>query len=1224
MSFQIYTNSSQYFQKVRDMEHWKFPVDHERACNKLDNFVGHDNYTDILYDYSNNIGQLEAVTISRNGKDVTFTYGSLWAKASRVANFLSKISEIGDRILLFIPTSEEFIEIFFGCILSGRIAVPLPLEKKNSRFSRANKVISDCNPTVMIFRRRIDYDQMRVNLKGFEHYKNINVVICEDILPSLIDDPLEPCFSAMPDQAAFIQYTSGSTASPKGVLITHKNLISNINMIVSGMLLSESDRVVSWLPLHHDLGLLGMLLAPVASRARPFIFPPEEFSKNPASWLATTSRVEGTLTGAPNFAFDLIVRRSNQLIQQQNLDLSKLRVLYSGSERISEQTIEKFFEMLNSVGLKTSSFFTCYGMAEAGVYVTGCFKDVSEGIVLASGRGEAYPSSGEIGEGLALRLTNDVGEDVAMGEIGQVEISGPSISPGYWNDIAQYMKDGIFFGNAPKWLQTGDLGYLVDRELVIAGRSKDIIKLNGKTIYPDDIETALEQGLPEWLSANSVVAFSRSSEKTGVEELVLVIEIDRHRRGGPFLELMSAIQEILLELNTSCARLAIASPLSLPKTSSGKKQRQRTAALLRTGDLKIIWDSWGSSTATMELPSVAVHEHRQAFVGMAVLKRYMTSLNIGLADERRSFPSDFLKVLGKHGFLSLLIPKRYGGSGLSHTEFAALGEELGSLDFSLAATIGIQNTIGILPILNSEILPDREAVLGSIARDGDIVVFALTEAGAGSNPRALRTTVRSDRGRLILSGEKVWIGNGSLASYVNVFAREIDENGYDIGISAFLVRTGTHLFDIEEEQLTVGVRSMPQNRIIFNETALEEADRLSRPGQGLPLAFQAMEYARFGLAGVAVGSLKCAASKTIDYAKSRKIATGNLIENRYFITTMSKVFIHIISIRNLVSSTSRKLDEGRELPQTVSLTCKIVAGEWAFAGIDQCLQFSGGRGYTETYGIGRLWRDIRIMRIFEGPTETVAAHLGYLVARRPKLVRETCDWLASDRTATSDDDEFFNAIEMSASGCSTSENRELYNVILGMLVAKFIAVSCYNIKCENIGEAADMSSILAEIKSGLLDELRNVITTPTLSLTNFLTLSSSIFHTGVVARERGFFDTWSGHFPIDRHPKNGADIIRTQASMEVLIGNNIDYANNSAEYQDVYREVKSWLLQQTKTPHIDTSKSVADVGVDSISGFEFLCFIEDRFKIKLSENIIVDNPTIDELCSKILAISHSV
>ena len=240
-------------------------------------------FTSILERLADEHGDRNAITISRAGEETGFDYSGLWQRAGLAGRAIAASTAPGDRVLLPMHTSAEFIEAFFGCIVTGRIAVPLPVEKKGSRFSRLANVVVDCTPSLAILRTARDLQQMRDGLGGIA-----TLVLEEEGWPDGMD---EGARSASPRSPAFIQYTSGSTSVPKGVLITHGNIVANATMICRGMGLSDADRVVSWLPIHHDLGLMGMLLAPLAARARPYLYPSEEFAKDPAGWLAKASEV---------------------------------------------------------------------------------------------------------------------------------------------------------------------------------------------------------------------------------------------------------------------------------------------------------------------------------------------------------------------------------------------------------------------------------------------------------------------------------------------------------------------------------------------------------------------------------------------------------------------------------------------------------------------------------------------------------------------------------------------------------------------------------------------------------------------------------------------------------------------------------------------------------------------------------------------------------------------
>ena len=1160
---------------------------------------------DVLTDYSVSLAEKVCVTVSNDSIETKFTFKRLHDRALNRAQWISEKSKVGDRVILALPTSPEFIEYFFACILSGRIAVPLPVEKANGRFSRIDGVIGDCQPTLIVFRNREDYEKMKDGIKGQE------ILIAQE-LPDTPTRRTDSTIKISPNHVALIQYTSGSTSTPKGVVLTHTNVISNLRMIQQAMQITPDERVVSWLPLHHDMGLIGNLLSFVCAGASTFLYPYQEFARNPMSWIEAMSTQGATLSGAPTFAFDLIGKRLAKS-GDSKYDLSNIRLLYCGSERISAEVTDRFFRALSPAALNPETFFPCYGMAEASLFISGTLQNANR-ITTSQIEGRYYPSCGFVANGLCLRVTE--GEiTLPPGEVGEIQIQGPSVSVGYWKEIAHEVVESEYLGNAhSRWLKTGDLGCVIDNQVVITGRLKDLIKVRGRNIYPDDVELEVER-LEEWFAPNAVVAIASTTSDSSQECLTIVAEILRTRRADPFEGLLSEVQAILSNQELRCDRLVIVSPGAMPKTSSGKKQRSRTAEMLDTGKLKALWDS----RATF-VHGVSRSPERESKLDSIIedLQQLTNTINFTLADERRTFPAGFVSDLRRAKLLGLLVPKQFGGLELTASEFSVVGEALGSADLSLGAMVGNHNTIGVLPILWSSTLRDRESVLEEIAKGGEVASFAITEPSAGSNPRGIQSVAQNDGEKLLLSGEKIWIGNAQIAKFICVFAKEMDAQGAEIGISAFLVRRGSHSFEVCDEQLTVGLRAMAQNRLIFNNVELSEADRLSPPGMGLTLAFRCMEYARFGLASLAIGALKSCVAKSTEYANTRAVWTGLLSENAHYKEQLKDVNLKIQALQALVEHTGNTLDLKGELPPILSLSCKILAGEWSSECIDRCLQSTGGRGYTETFGLARYWRDARVIRIFEGPTETVAFQLGSLLMRQPDALENSLGGRTNGISLSLTLNNFINTH-------TARVDAESLSIHLGVFAAKALALELYrrhhpitreqqelvteliNVLELELGQTLRKAELLQKLATPIADRL-----TPVVRATQKGTMYDSWPSVSNVLAP-AFSGKSSPTHPRETPKERFAEAVIPTPKTDTKI------APSHESLEDIRLRLQSWLKTHTRVASVDNNKSIVEYGVDSLLGYELLCFAEEEFGAKLPESIVAQKPSLNELSNLILS-----
>jgi fatty-acyl-CoA synthase len=431
------------------------------------------------------------------------------------------------------------------------------------------------------------------------------VVAVEAIRESL--ETLKP-EKVTPSDVAFLQFTSGSTSRPKGVTLTHENLMANIKCIMQdGLQTRPEDRGISWLPLYHDMGLIGFVLSPVVHRIQVVFLPPLLFLKRPIAWFQAITRHKGTIAYAPNFAFALCLKRIKDR-DLEKIDLSSWRVAGCGAEPIRPETLETFADRFAGVGFDKRALLPSYGMAESSLAIS--FTELSEGVKTISVDGETL-----WGENVAklvpeddprsIRLVScgtkfplhdvaafphdDVAGEQPLPEdrVGELRIRGPSVMRGYWDDEAR-SKEALAGG----WLKTGDLGFLHDGRIFICGRSKEVIIINGRNYYPQDIEWEASQA--EGVRKGNVVAFgARSNVERDRERVVIAFECQDVGSTADAAEIARAKQPLVQEVRRRVQEgMALTlddvvplAPGVLPKTSSGKLQRAKTRELYESGEL---------------------------------------------------------------------------------------------------------------------------------------------------------------------------------------------------------------------------------------------------------------------------------------------------------------------------------------------------------------------------------------------------------------------------------------------------------------------------------------------------------------------------------------------------------------------------------------------------------------------------------------------------------------
>jgi 1-acyl-sn-glycerol-3-phosphate acyltransferase len=520
------------------------------------------------------------------------TYGQLWAEARRLASGLcARGIRRNDSVALMLPTSRDFFVAFLGIQLAGAVPVPIyppfRASQLEAHLSRQARILENARAVLLISSRDTDLAARWLRTRLLE----LRDVLTVEDLSSAVDVKLD---AVRPSDVALIQYTSGSTGDPKGVVLTHANLIANVRAIGEAARIVSTDVVVSWLPLYHDMGLIGAWLGSLFHGCRFVIMSPTLFLAQPASWLRALHTHGGTLAAAPNFAYEICASRV-QDADLVGLDLRAWRLALNGSEPVSPNTIERFAHRFAAHGFRREAMTPVYGLAENAVALT--FTPAGRGPRLDSidrrtfeTEGRVSPATETAGDALVVvssgapipghevRVVDDLGRELPDRQLGAIQFRGPSSTSGYFRNPAATR--ALFDGG---WLVTGDLGYVADGEVFVTGRSKDVIIRAGRHVFPYEIEEAV--GAIPAIRRGGVAVFPVLREARGTEDVVIVAET-REQHPARLAELRATIESRTMALlGTAPEDVVLVPPRTIPKTSSGKTRRVACREMYERGTL---------------------------------------------------------------------------------------------------------------------------------------------------------------------------------------------------------------------------------------------------------------------------------------------------------------------------------------------------------------------------------------------------------------------------------------------------------------------------------------------------------------------------------------------------------------------------------------------------------------------------------------------------------------
>ncbi len=610
------------------------------------------NLVDLLQWRARHQPEQLAYTFLLNGETEagSVTYAELDRQARVIGGYLQNQGASGQPVLLAHPPGLALIAGFLGCLYAGAIAVPTfpPRTRRQKPDQRFRSVATDSRATLILTTSANRPNAAQVRALGADQAA-LRWSTTDDLPDDFATTWRAPHIA--PETLALLQYTSGSTSTPKGVMIGHGNLIHNASMIYSGLANTPENRLVNWVPPYHDMGLMGGIIQPLYAGFPAILMAPLDFLRQPVRWLRAMSHYRATASSGPNFAYDLCVSQI-ALHERVNLDLSSWQAAFNGAEPIRADTLERFTAAFAPCGFRRSTFYPCYGLAESTLIVSGAplQSPQANASALADPAPRSLVSSGRPLGGQTVHIVDpDRLTTCPPGQTGEIWISGASVAHGYWNrpsDTQEVFHAQRLDGDDGPFLRTGDLGLMQAGELYVTGRLNDLIIIHGRNYYPHDIELTAGQQHPA-LQPGAGAAFT--IERDGQNLLIVAQEMKRTARHLPEIDALIQMirQAVAEEYQLSVHAVVLLKPGGIPKTTSGKIQRQRCRAQYMAGDLPVVRQHVLERPAPFKSPGIT----------MSLL--YFSSDEADDSEDKYRLLIEGAKFADQHGFEAIWLPERH-------------------------------------------------------------------------------------------------------------------------------------------------------------------------------------------------------------------------------------------------------------------------------------------------------------------------------------------------------------------------------------------------------------------------------------------------------------------------------------------------------------------------------------------------------------------------------------
>jgi acyl-CoA synthetase (AMP-forming)/AMP-acid ligase II/alkylation response protein AidB-like acyl-CoA dehydrogenase/acyl carrier protein len=931
-----------------------------------------------------------AFTFLRDGEEAgeTLTFGQLHQRSLALGEQLSRLHPLGSRAILLDPLGLDFFIAFFGCLYAGFIPVPVSLPSRQRGASALRRVAADSGAACLLTSSSL--------LSKFA-----SLLASDEKVAALGQIAVDKCASepsvgwvpppAKADDILLLQYTSGTTDSPRGVMVTHANMLHNQQQIEHGFDHDENTVIVSWLPLFHDMGL-GSAMQAIWLGVHCVLMSPSAFIQKPLRWLSAISRYRATTSGGPDFAYELCVRQIDPA-DCSELDLSSWTGAFNGSEPVRPATLDRFAAAFGPFGFSRSSHRSVYGLAEATLLVTTPGPGESPVVrqfTNNSPRSEENPtrqsaralaSCGRPWLGTRVVIVDPETREICRpGREGEIWVGGQSVGAGYWQKPAeteQTFQARTAQGDGP-FLRTGDLGFLEGSGLFVTGRLKDLIIIRGENHYPQDIEATVAECHPS-LEPQRCAAFAIDGEDG--EQLVIVQEVKRTAlRHLETEDVFRAIRGAVSRGHSLyTGTIVLVRPATLPRTSSGKVQRKACAKAFEAKSLAQVaaWSPPIGPVRESQIPADGDSSRSADRLIAWVRKNVPERLGWSRQDERDSLTHSLVLELGKQGLLGMQVDRRHGGLGLGHLDAARVLEQLAAIDLGLCLFVALNNALGMQVIaahgteeLKSSLLP---RLLGGSSAAG----FAFMEPGGGNAPSTFSAVARADvSGRWRLFGTKCLHGQNQRANVVNVFVRHEESPA----VSAFVLTEDMPGMHIAQDGFRLGVvGGMAQDTVVLDGVLVDPSHLLGNVGAGMDVARQAMLQTRFATGAACLGTMKRCAQLARRHSPYSGRIEGKLTPNPVTLSRFGSLAARVTTLGTFIQKIAVAMDAGEIVPAEAFAVCKVAAPELLLRAADDLMQVGAQRGAEEMQRLSLLYSQAGFLRTLDGPPEPVSELLGGLL-----------------------------------------------------------------------------------------------------------------------------------------------------------------------------------------------------------------------------------------------------